>query len=305
MPNWCSNALEISLGTEEERFHVESLFDGKFINRTDEITSKLRKILLAGIGGVLHPSKDVTHDVLDAAVKLHSGLSTSIRCSDERSQAYTQFLNTLVNGSISPSNYEELDDLYKRTGLDKLWWGDISKEKRNKIRAVWKRCHYDFSGGFDTDISSWWSKADLYKNTSEAKVLDMRVLVPLRANVLVNGLNGKLLNCFSTHVWYRENLGTTCPVFKVYPSDNGNYIFSTPWKPATPVIDMIPSFLANATGKHEDDLCTSCTLYYYEPGCAFQGINEETEELTFAFNEETGEYEEELFPEIREAFGYC
>ena len=303
MPNWCSNALSVSSNNNEEQLHIESLFNGNFTNRTDEITTKLRKILLAGIGSVLHPSKDIEPSVFDAAVKLHNGLATNIRGDDERSQPYSQFLNILVNGSITPSDYEALDSLYKRTGLDKLWWGDISKEKRNKIKTVWKHCSYDFSARYKSDISIWWTKASLYKNTSKADVLDMRVLTPLPVSVMVNGFNGKILNCGRTYDWYTDNLGTKWPAFEIYPHHNGNYIFSTAWSPVRPIIHLLPSFVANAMDKHEDDLEMSCDLYYFESGCAFQGINDDVTELNWTHDEETDEYEEEFLPEIAEAFG--
>lgn len=303
MPNWCSNALSVSSSNNEEQRHIESLFNGELINRTDEITTKLRKILLAGIGGVLHPSKDIEPGVLDAAVKLHHGLATCVRGDDESSQAYSQFLNILVNGSIAPSNYEALDALYKKTGLDKLWWGDIRKENRNKIKAVWKHCSYDFSGLFRRDISIWWAIAGLYNNVSKAGGLDMRVLTPLPVSVMVNGFNGKILNCGRTYDWYVENFGTKWPEFEIYPNHTGNYIFDTAWSPVIPITYLLPSFVANAINKHEDDLEMSCDLYFYESGCAFQGINDYVTDLNCTYDEEADEYEEELLPEIAEAFG--
>ena len=303
MPNWCSNALSVSSSNNDEQLHIESLFNGEFINRTDEITTKLRKILLAGIGGLLHPSKNIESSVFDAAVELHGGLATKIRRNDERSQAYSEFLNILVNGSIIPSDYEALDALYKRTGLDKLWWGDISKEKRDVIKAVWKHCSYDFSVRLNSDISTWWTKASLYKNTSEADVLDMRFLTSLPVNVMVNGFNGKILNCDRTYNWYTNNLGTKWPVFEIYQNHNGNYIFSTAWSPVLPITYLLPSFIGKSLNKDVDDLNVSCDLYFYESGCAFQGINDYTTELNCTHDEETDEYEEELLPEIAEAFG--
>lgn len=303
MPNWCSNALSISSNNNEEQLHIESLFNGEFINRTDEITTKLRQVLLAGIGGILHPSNDIDSDIFEAAIKLHNGLHTEKRLNNESSNAYSEFLNILVNGSITPADYDSLDALYQRTGLSKLWWGDICKEKRNKIKSVWKHCSYDFSDRFKSDISIWWATASLYKNTSESDVLDMRVLTPLPVSVMVNGLNGKTLNCGRTYNWYTDNLGTKWPVFEVYPNQNGNYIFSTAWSPVTPITDLIPSFIGKSLNKDVDDLDVSCDLYFYESGCAFQGINGYTTELNCTHDEETDEYEEELLPEIAEAFG--
>ena len=158
MPNWCHNALSISVNDAAEKQVVDSLFDGTTVNRTEEITNKLRKIFLAGIGGILCPSHDVDESVMSSVTKLHSGLATKSRSDAERSKAYTDFLNLLIEGVIHFSNNDELDALYKRTGLDNLSWGDIPKHKRKLIKSVWKPCAYDFTGEFfRADIVRWWT----------------------------------------------------------------------------------------------------------------------------------------------------
>jgi hypothetical protein len=303
MPNWCSNALSISTNNDDEKLHVDSLFNGKLVNRTDEITTKLRKILLAGVGGILHPSSDIASNVLEDAVKLHGGLATNKRSDDERSKAYSEFLGILVSGFITPANYDILDTLYQRTKLSNLWWGDISKEKRNKIKAVWKSCSFDFSENFKSDISNWWITADLYKNTSKVDMLDMRILARLPAHIMINGFNGKILSCESSYNFYTRNLGTKWPILDVQLNKVNNYVFDTAWSPARPIIYLLPRFVAQVVKKPIDDLDLSCNLFYFEPGCAFQGINDDVSEFNCGFNEDTEIYEEDFLPEIAEAFG--
>lgn len=46
-----------------------------------------------------------------------------------------------------------------------------------------------------------------------------------------------------------------------------------------------------------------CNLYHYEPGCAFQGVNDDVSDFTCTYNEETDSYEENFLPEVAEAFG--
>jgi len=55
--------------------------------------------------------------------------------------------------------------------------------------------------------------------------------------------------------------------------------------------------------KHEDDLEMSCDLYFFEPDCAFQGINDRVTKLHCTYDEEADECLEGLLPEIAQAFG--
>lgn len=302
MPNWCQNSLAVSSSCDQEQVIIESLFNGELENRTDEITAKLRKMLLAGLGGVLLPSDDIEPSILEAAGNLHADLFTKKRNNSEAGKAYTEFLSFLVNGTISTSNYNQLDSMYKKTGLEDLWWGDISKQKRTKIKSTWKQCKYDFSGCFTSDISLWWSRSDLYKNSSLDGVFDMRPLTEIPARIMINGFNGKALNCGRTYNWYSDNLGTKWPVVEFHTNRNENYVFDTAWSPVIPVTHLLPTFVAEQLNKQEDDLEVKCDLFFFETGCAFQGINEETYPLDFTWNEEEGFDEEDLLPEIANAF---
>lgn len=305
MPNWCHNALSISVNDAAEKQVVDSLFDGTVVNRTEEITNKLRKIFLAGIGGVLCPSYDVDESVLLSVASLHSGLVSESRSNTERSKAYTEFLNLLVEGEIHFSDYDELDALYKRTGLENLSWGDIPKHKRKLIKNAWKPSAYDFSGEFyRADIVRWWTKTDLYCNQSQVDCLDMRVLARLPIRTMVNGFNGKALNCQRSYDYYCSEFGTKWPSFEVYRSENGNYIFDTAWSPVNEITELLPNYVADVLGKHRDEIDTECSLYYYEPGCAFQGVNGETYDLECEYeNDDDDEGTLNLLPEIVDAFG--
>lgn len=303
MPNWCNNALDIYSSNTDEKNIINSLFDGTLENRTQEMRNKLRKILLAGIGGVLVPSVDIEADVLREAGDLHQGLLTNKRSSSEASIAYTEFLGQLVDGTISPSQYDTLDSMYQRTGLKNLWWGDIPKSKRNKIKPTWKKGSYDFTDKFGADISLWWLKADLYENTSTSEYFDMQLIANLPINIMVNGFNGAVLNCASELDWNVNNLGSKWQVFEFSMNAVGNYIFGTAWSPVTPITHLIPEFVAKSLGKDVEELDVECDLYFYETGCAFQGVNDETFVLEFE-EDDDGWSNEILLEKIEKAFAY-
>lgn len=308
MPNWCANALKIQCGTTEVQNVVDSLFSGELVNRTDEISFKMRKVLLAGIAGILVPHTNTSVKLIEAAGKLHINLLTDRRESSERAIAYTQFLEQLVDGVLSLESYEILDSIYSKTGLGNCWWGDIPKSYRLKLKEEWKKCSFDYADLSNSDISRWWSKPNGIRNSSLENVLDLRILTDLPLKTMINGFNGNLLNCGSTYFLFCDVFGTKWPVFKVTLLENGNYSFDTAWSPISPINDLLPEFVANQLNidldKVFDESLVTSNLYFYEAGCAFQGINNETYSYSEEWDEDENEYISDLLPEIAQAFEF-
>lgn len=305
MPNWCSNALVAHSDCNEEQLVLESILAGNIENRTEEMTNKLVKLAFAGIGGLLYPSEDIDQELVEEIAKFNPELISDRRGSDERSRAYSDFLTLLARGNVSVSTYATIDSIYDRAGIGRIWWGDINKTARCKIKAAFNRLSFDLVGWINTvTVADWWVSANVYKNTSRPNVLDMRLLDEIPARVLVNGFNGKFLNCDSGYNYNINRYGTKWPVFEIYQNRIGNYEFSTAWSPAVPLIYLLPEFIARTLGKNIDDAMAEIDLFYYEPGCCFQGHNDESESLNTVGDEDEEVWTANFLPEVAEAFGF-
>lgn len=305
MPNWCANAVEVSSNNAQEQAIIDSLFNGTVVNRTEEMITKLRKIYLAGLAGILSSRTATADQVLDSAFSLSPNIATTARMNNDAGDAYSDFLGFMVEGVISPSTYADIDKIYARTGLGSLWWGDIPAAKRKAIKAIWPHYAYDYTGRYYSDVSAWWMTASVERNQSEEGKLDMRLLteIPVKSAILVDLVNGRSSR-HDLYQWVSTALSVSGGLVKTRLEDNGNYTFDTPNRPARSLSHLIPAYIANALNADECDLDVGCTVFFYEPGNAFQGIDDTTMDLTFTEDEESGEIEEDLLPEIAEAFGY-
>lgn len=307
MPNWCSNCLTVQCDNEAANHVIESLFDGSVVDRHRELSRKLRQIALAGLVGILVPSPDVRLHALEGAAKLHPNFATDRRESSDRARAYDAFLNALVYGGLSPDTYDELSDLYDRTQLAQLWWGDIPLVRRRALTAIWKQVHYDYSYGFDGDVVRWWSAPASPYSTSELGWLNMALLCPVPISVIVNGFNGGLLNTLSGYSWNCSALDTKWTSVDVMRNKAGHYVFSTAWSPARNLITLLPTYVLDCLGIDEDDDgavdLVRCNLFYFEGGCGFQGINDECFDLVCDYDEESETFTANYDPDIVAAFG--
>ncbi|ELP5729218.1 DUF1281 domain-containing protein [Vibrio vulnificus] len=307
MPNWCSNCLSVQCDSEAARHVIESLFDGSVTDRTNELSRKLRQIALAGLAGLLVPSPDVPAHVLEGAIKLNSDFATDRRESSDRARAYDAFLIALVYGGLSPDTYDELSDLYDRTQLSKLWWGDIPRARRRTLTKLWKRVRYDYSFGFGGNIVRWWTAPASPYSSSEQGRFNMCLLCPIPVSVIVNGFNGELLDALSGYNWNCSVLNTKWTKVDVMLNKDGNYVFSTAWSPALSLIELLPSYVLGCLGMSESDEgafdMVRCNLFYFEEGCGFQGINDECFELISSYDEESEMFTSNYDPDIVAAFG--
>ena len=307
MANWCANALEIQCANNDVELVIEKLFNGEFVNRTNEITVKMQKILLAGIAGILVPHVDTPPLLIQQVAALNKDLFTDKRENSEKAKAYSRFLKELMDGTLSPANYEPLDSLYQQTKLGQLWWGDIPKVRRLKLKELWRRCSLDFSGKFRSDISRWWSQSNEIKNTSKGGVVDMRVLAELPLKIMVNGFNGDALRCTNTYYLYGNEFGTKCSILNVNKLENGNYSFDTPWSPPLGMLELLPQFVATQLNLSLNEVIdgglVTANLYYFEGGNCFQGINEDSFSFFEAWDEESNTSSSNMHPDIEKAFG--
>ncbi|MGR5448530.1 hypothetical protein ACP3V3_01855 [Vibrio sp. PNB22_3_1] len=307
MANYCNNALEVDSTSEAAQAIVNSLFDGTYVNRTDEIIQKLQKIALAGMSGLLHPHSDTPVEVLTASHELNPNLVSATPRNDDKCLAYSEFLHKLNIGTLSFESYDTLNKLFERTGLGNLWWGDIPRHQRMKIKAHFNRCRYDFAKSAQHyNIEKWWSQPNKPKNESEAGILDIRAISELPIKSLINGFNGHLLNTGSNYQLLLHIMNTKTYKIDVEPLENGNWYFSTAWSPAKGLIEAIPLYVGKKLGMSVEMISENppaeVNLYFYEPGNAFQGINDESWSYTETYDEETDEFHSNLDDDILNAF---
>ncbi|CCO44216.1 hypothetical protein VIBNISOn1_1050042 [Vibrio nigripulchritudo SOn1] len=302
MPNWCSNALFISGTTDEAQKVIDSLLDGSIELRTNEMVYKMRKMFLSGVTGLLVPHTTTEQKLLDEVGLLHPNLNSQSRSSSPESLAYTEFLYELCHGNITPENYEHINRIYLASRLGQKWYGDIPKPIRKRLRAVWKTCRYDYSGMFKVDISAWWSKPNVWEPQQQPEILDLQLLVELPIKVMVNGFNGGLLRCSTEYDFNCHHIGIKWTELEVTILENGNWSFDTPWSPPHSIIELLPRFVEKQLSSNDGEELVDITLYYYEAGCAFQGIDHDVYAYIEHYDEDGEQYSSNMLPEITAAF---
>ncbi len=302
MPNWCSNALYVRGNTDEAQNVIDSLLDGSIEDRTREMTYKLRKMLLAGLSGLLHPHTSTPPELLEAVGQLNPALVVSSRRNSLESLAYTEFLLELVDGVITPERYSHINRIYDKSNLGNVWYGDIPKPIRKKMAHMWRTCQYDFAGMFNRNIATWWSKPRVWQPEQTVSHFNIQLMHELPVCVMVNGFNGGLLSCSTEYGFNCDVIGIKWTTLDIEVIENGNWVFDTPWSPPIGLLDAIPKYVAKQLGAEPDSELVDITLYYYESGCAFQGINDEVFEYICDYDDESDEWTSNLLPEIELAF---
>lgn len=321
MANYCTNALVLHNASEAEINLVESVFDGTFVNRIDEITWKLRKIFLAGACGLLLPHKSTDTAVIDLLEEACPLLIKGRFGDSEASLAYSEFLALFINGELKPGHYDEIDSIYHRTGIHNVYFGDIPIRYRKAMKRLWKDCSetyfdenrrtYEFNQKIGID--AWWShQVAAPINSAKEEKFDMRVLTPVPVRVLVSNKveehysgHGRITPFFSTmskFFYYKQLFGN-----KMYVTDawritgDGSWSFDSAWSPVRELSEIIPKFLKDHLGEENEDL--SVDIAYFEGGMGFQGVNDDVYDYVCIYDEDD-DSDSGLHPDVQTAFGY-
>ena len=322
MPNYCNNGLELLIKNDcpEIRNAVHSeivkLINGSLINRFETIQIKLRKIALAGAAGLLKPHQSIDIDTFNYLnEKTNHIFNTSERRNSDSSIAYTEFLNAITSVKVSPNNFDYWDDLYNRVGIHSIYWGDIPRNTRAKMKALIKYCGYDYGIGFRGNPEVYWSHNALERvNESKAGMLDFKMLTSIPVDTIVNGFNGYFFckkgrtAIQSVQSGYDFNCTHFGVKWEIVSVDNTNDLiedstemvlkFSTPWNEPNGLPSLVREYLVekvNSTlNTNFDESIIEVNLYFSEPGCAFQGINDDVWEYNIDWNDEGEEYQDNL-----------
>lgn len=240
MPNWCSNSLEIT-ASRENLLSIKCLMEGKFPPLYLKAIKKSIKIFLMGCAGILKPTYKTEEKIFPPLTSHGTGKQT--------------FSNIVFNlwRYLFDSN-AFLDDETCRTILSsyshviapvEVLPSAMSAEQREIVGTLMNRRSFDWFHRFPVwdkklgadVLDSLWKELD---EIPDALPFDMRLFLPTRLAVEINGFNGSHENDFqgipSGYDFYRERYGCKWPdgkEFQFTEIREGEAIvdFETPWTP--------------------------------------------------------------------------
>ncbi|KKW49193.1 hypothetical protein XB02_19510 [Pantoea ananatis] len=94
--------------------------------------------------------------------------------------------------NLTDKNCDWLHDLWLATGLSSRTWDSLDGDAQAVMADIWRKKHFDWAGLSGTGLSECWNRicSDDGEGTAE---FDMRLLLPTRLDVEINGFNGGLL----------------------------------------------------------------------------------------------------------------
>lgn len=323
MPNYCNNGLEIIINHESPELRkvahseVVKLIDGSLENRFKTIQVKLQKIALAGAAGLLKPHSTIDSDAFNFLnAKTNNIFYTSERRNTGSSIAYTEFLLGITTLSVNSSNFDYFDDLYDRVGIHNVFWGDIPQVIRTKMKSLIRGCGFDFGIGYRCNPEVYWSHNAFEKiNESQQGELDFKMLTSIPVDSIINGFNGQFFSKKGIST-IKSGYDFNCSHFGVkWESvwvDNTNELienedeivlkFSTAWNQPNGLPELIKNYLVEKLNKKMntdiDESLVDINLYFAEPGCAFQGINDDIWDYTINWTDDDDDEESNLDEKI-------
>ncbi|MEZ8198397.1 DUF1281 domain-containing protein [Vibrio splendidus] len=319
MPNYCNNGLEIIINHENPELHkvvhseVVKLIDGSLENRFKTIQVKLQKIALAGAAGLLKPHSSINVDEFNYLnAKTHNMFDTSERRNTGSSIAYTEFLLAIAKLSVNSSNFDYFDELYERVGIHNVFWGDIPQGIRTKMKSLIRGCGFDFGIGFRSNPEVYWSHNAFEKiNESQHGELDFKMLTSIPVDSMINGFNGQFFSkkgITTIQSGYNFNCSHFGVKWENVWVDNTNELiegeehlvlkFATAWNQPNGLPELIKNYLVEKLNKKMntefDESIVDINLYFAEPGCAFQGINDDIWDYTINWTDEDEDEDDNL-----------
>lgn len=263
MPNWCANRLRVT-GLAENVSQVRALMRGEVRPAYVRAEREGIQLFLAGCAGLLRPVTDETYAPFPALTAAGQGEDTP------ENRAFTEWLVQLRDGAeLTDETCDRLHDLWLVTGLRSRTWDALDDEFRAVMDALWQRKSFDWSGVSGSNLSEFWNRTGDSDATAEAAAeFDMRLLLPARLDVQINGFNGGLLD--GVPGGYEFNIaqyGVKWPMgYALEVGDCGpdfmEVHFDTPWSPPDSRVFEALSRRFSVTAEH----------WYAESGCNFCGF---------------------------------
>ena len=295
MPNWCANRLCVR-GRSGDIEQVRGLMEGGVLTSSMRTVAEGAQLFLAGCAGILMPTEVVAYPPYPALTAGGVGANTPAN------RAFTQWLGQLNAGTeLTDAICDELHVLWLASGIRFWRWTDLSDTQQACIAALFARQRYDWCGTFaSTQVEVWWNEICDGLLCGDSPCFDLRLLLPPRLDVEINGFNGRLLaGVPSGYGWYIERYGTKWPCgHDLTITDGGadwlEVDFDTPWSPPSEAVLVALSARYSVTIDH----------WYAEQGGDFCGYasyvnGEQTQCVCDALEwSDEGEDDEDAYPEV-------
>lgn len=262
MPNWCANRLCVT-GLAENVSQVRALMRGEVRPAYVRAEGEGIQLFLAGCAGLLRPVTDETYVPFPALTAAGQGDDTP------ENRAFTQWLAQLRDGAeLTDETCDRLHDLWLATGLRSRTWDALDGDAQAVMKSLWKRKHFDWSGIKGAGLNECWNQVCSDAIADDTAEFDMRLLLPTRLDVEINGFNGGLLaDVPGGYEFYIAQYGVKWPVgYALEVTDGGpDFLaveFDTPWSPPDSRVFEALSRRFSVTVEH----------WYAESGCNFCGF---------------------------------
>ncbi len=184
--------------------------------------------------------------------------------------AFTQWLTQLRDGvELTEEICERLHDLWLATGLSSRTWDMLDGDAQAVMAAIWQKKHYDWGHMDGGSPGAFWNHVCSNAGTEEAAPFDVRLLLPTRLDVEINGFNGGLLaGVPDGYGFYIAQYGVKWPRgYALEVKDGGpdslEVDFDTPWSPMNGYVFAVLSERFGVAIEH----------WYAESGCNFCGYD--------------------------------
>ncbi|KAA8669087.1 DUF1281 domain-containing protein [Pantoea dispersa] len=263
MPNWCANRLRVT-GLAENVSKVRALMRGEVRPLWACAEGQGIQLFLAGCAGLLRPVTDDTYAPYPALTAVGQGEHTP------ENAAFTAWLMQLRDGvNLTEENCDRLHDLWLASGLSSRTWDSLDRDAQAVMAEIWRKKHSDWAGLSGPGLSECWNRICSDDDGEGAAQFDMRLLLPTRLDVEINGFNGGLLaDVPEGYGFYLGRYGVKLPCdYAPEVTDDGpdflEVDFDTPWSPPDGRVFAALSGLFGVAIGH----------WYAESGCDFCGYD--------------------------------
>lgn len=264
MPNWCANRLRVT-GSAGDIEKVRALMVGAGVPAYVRAESEGIQLFLAGCAALLQPATDDVYAPFPALTMAGKGESST------QNMAFTAWLWHLRDGAeLSDEVCDQLHSLWLSTGVQVMTWDTLSEHAQQVISGLFQQKIFDWSGHAYPGAEKMWNAlCGMEGMKASADPFDMRLLLPPRLDVAINGFNGGLLNGVPRgYEFCVDTYGVKWPVgCDLNVNDSGpewlEVDFDTPWSPPSDSVLAALSRRFNVGVEH----------WYAESGESFCGYN--------------------------------
>lgn len=276
MPNWCCNRLSFT-GHADDIARLHRLANAEFTPWHRIAVMQGIQLFCAGAGGLLQVTEESEYAPYPALIASGRGVISP------ENLAFTRWFGLLKTCiRLDEASCSQLHQLWLDSGIQHRLRETLNDEQQSVISTLYNRKHSDWHGMFArNDAGEWWDKLCRGDGKeSEIQPLDLRMVVPVRLDIEINGFNGGVLEGIpSSYSEYIALFGVKWPVgYELNVSFHSETCiqidFDTPWSAPNDDVLAEMSQQFNCTLEH----------WYAEQGCDFCGYGhfeagEKTEEL--------------------------